>query len=442
MSPKINYHTIKHLARETEGITIKDLIALAPQNDPFYVGTPGDIAKAQWFAEIWRKFGYTRGVHLRRVHYQLVSQSPAIKKPNGKPYANTEKDWDYLGMASKAARYLGTVAPDAFVDRRNPDPHIYTQHGWDPTPVYDLPEWGEGLEVNLPQFPDVPGFGIAGYDYGDLQPVHLEIWCEKSTMNDVLLPLCERYNVNLVTGAGEMSITSALEVVGRIEEADRPARILYISDFDPAGYGMPVSVSRKLEFFLADRGLDLDIQLEPIALSKAQVEKHKLPRTPIKRSELRRKSFIETHGAGAVELDALEALHPGLLAAITERAILRYYDPDLDKSARAQRWELKWALEDAREDALEPFAEEVEELKVVFRQAVREFEERVSGVQERLGELHPQIKDALHQVEVDIDDYPLPTPKPAEEFEHPLYSSARDYLDQLQQYKLHQNGGN
>jgi len=146
----MDYHTIKHLAGEVEGVTIRDLIALAPQNDPFYVGTPGDIAKAQWFADIWRKFGYSSGVHLRRVHYQLVSQSPLVKKPNGKPYENTEKDWDYLGMASKSARYLGTVEPDAFVDRRNPDPHIYTQHQYDPCLLYTSPSPRDVEESRMP----------------------------------------------------------------------------------------------------------------------------------------------------------------------------------------------------------------------------------------------------------------------------------------------------
>jgi len=203
---------------------------------------------------------------------------------------------------------------------------------------------------------------------------------------------------------------------------------------------MPVSVARKLEFFLANRDLDLDIQLEPIALDKAQVTEYDLPRTPIKKTELRRTSFIAAHGAGAVELDALEALHPGLLAEIVERVILRYYDPDLNKAARSQRGDLQRALETAHEAALEPFADEVEELEVIFRQAVREFEERVSGVQQRLDELHPQIKNALSQVDVDIDDHPLPAPQPAEEFEQPLYSSERDYLEQLKQYKVHQNG--
>ena len=50
---------------------IKDLIVLAPQNDPFYAGTEGQQAMAEWFAGI---FGQTTGVHLRRIHYGLVAR--------------------------------------------------------------------------------------------------------------------------------------------------------------------------------------------------------------------------------------------------------------------------------------------------------------------------------------------------------------------------------
>ena len=39
-------------------------------------------------------------------------------------------------------------------------------------------------------------------------------------------------------------------------------RILYVSDFDPRGFVMPVSVARKFEFLLyRDELYDLDIQL-------------------------------------------------------------------------------------------------------------------------------------------------------------------------------------
>jgi len=181
----MNYETIKELARQS-GLTVKDLIALAPQNDPFYVGTEGDLGKARWFANLWQRFGYGTGVHLRRVHYQLVSQDPPVMKPNGKPYENTEADWDFLGMASKSARYLGLVDPGAFVDRRNPDPVINAQYWGDSTPGYYVEgRWG-GLDVQLPRFPELPHLATEGYDVGNLQPYHLEIWVEKTTMNDVL----------------------------------------------------------------------------------------------------------------------------------------------------------------------------------------------------------------------------------------------------------------
>src|SRR5437016_11748581 len=106
-----------------------DLIPLAPQHDPFYTGTPGDWALAEWFAGLWRAFRYSTKVHIRRVHYQIVSQKPPVMLPNGKPYENTEECWNTLNLASKAARYLQLVIPAAFNDRRNPDPIVYASSG-------------------------------------------------------------------------------------------------------------------------------------------------------------------------------------------------------------------------------------------------------------------------------------------------------------------------
>jgi hypothetical protein len=86
----MDYEEIKQLAK-TSGQRVTDLIVLAPQNDPFYSGTPNDWALAEWFAELWRAFGYTNRVHIRRVHYQIVSQNPPVCLPNGKLYENTEE---------------------------------------------------------------------------------------------------------------------------------------------------------------------------------------------------------------------------------------------------------------------------------------------------------------------------------------------------------------
>lgn len=82
-----DYQTIKRVAKE-RGLSIKDLLALAPQNDPFYVGRPSQMAAARWFADLWQRFGYTDNIHLRRVHYQAVSQDPPLVKTNGTLYVS------------------------------------------------------------------------------------------------------------------------------------------------------------------------------------------------------------------------------------------------------------------------------------------------------------------------------------------------------------------
>ena len=157
----ITYEAIKAIAK-AHSLRVTDLIALAPANDPFYVGTDGDLAKAEWFANLWDRFGYGAGVHLRRVHYQIISQDSPVLMPNGKPYENTEDCWKFLGPASQAARYLGLVDPADFVDRRNPDPYIHLSRPETDPALYvagDL--WSDDLD--LPAFPGAPGYGLDGY---------------------------------------------------------------------------------------------------------------------------------------------------------------------------------------------------------------------------------------------------------------------------------------
>lgn len=78
----MDYAEIKILAKERK-LRVTDLIVLAPANDPFYVGTDGDILLAKWFYELWQRFSYNSGVHIRRVHYQIVSQKARVLMPNG-----------------------------------------------------------------------------------------------------------------------------------------------------------------------------------------------------------------------------------------------------------------------------------------------------------------------------------------------------------------------
>jgi hypothetical protein len=68
----------------------------------------------------------------------------------------------------------------------------------------------------------------------------------------------------------------------------------------------------------------VDIKLTPLALTHAQVTTYELPRIPVKESDRRKPGFEERYGAGAVELDALEALRPGELAELVREAVAPY----------------------------------------------------------------------------------------------------------------------
>jgi hypothetical protein len=117
------YEAIRRLARDT-GRHVKDLLALAQWADPFYAGSPTQRAHAEWFVGVWERLGFTRGVHLKLVHYRFVSL-PDRGHHDGRPYENTEADLRYLNNASEFARYLGLIDPDAIVDHRNPEPRLY-----------------------------------------------------------------------------------------------------------------------------------------------------------------------------------------------------------------------------------------------------------------------------------------------------------------------------
>jgi hypothetical protein len=479
----IDYKYLKAEARRRRGAgedcKVGDLIALATKNDPFYTGSPAELKKARWFAELWRRFDYTGGgVHLRRIHYQIVSQDPPIKKPDGLLYENTEGDWGLLNNAAKWARYLDLVPAGLFVDRRNPEAIIHYYRGdCDPTPRYtvdrspdDYLTWEDYQPPTLPELPDlprglpdIPDFSVDGYN-GIEQPYMVEIWAEKTTMNDVLLPLCKRYKVNLVTGAGELSITACLDFLERAKEAGKPARILYVSDFDPAGLGMPISVARKVEFYQrrAAEYADLDLALDPVVLTAQQIEDYRLPRVPVKDSDKRKAAFEEAHGKGQVELDALEALRPGELAEILRAAILRYFDPQLKDRAWLRRGELKEALDEERAQVLrkndstlstirgeyDAVLTSYQATREEFAALVADFQEQLDAHAEKLEEIaergracYESIAEALDAVDIDAEsEYPLPEAALPPEGDGLLYASRRGYFDQLDYYKAQRNG--
>jgi len=389
-----DYDTIKKTAKEN-GITINDILALAPANDPFYVGSKNQMELARWFNDIYTKMGRPPQCHIRRTHYWLISQ-PDPKKADGMPYENTHNDWNILTLASKYARYANLVPTDALIDRRNPDPIINISE-WEnevPTETKDSIDSEEIIDSIVEKF--------YVWNPHNTQPYHLELWCEKSTMNDVLEPIGKERGINIVTGLGELSITAIYDLIKRIRTIGKPTRIFYISDFDPAGECMPVSVARKIEYYIHFFGIEENIKLKQIMLTSDQCKKYKLPKTPIKEKEKRKEGFETRHGTGATELDALEALYPGEMKKTILKEIDRYFD--------VKSWN-----ESIRKN------NELQEI-------VREF-------------LEDKIEDVLENLDIsEYDDYEPPRGEEInDDKEEWLYDSGLDYMDQMARYKKWRN---
>jgi len=429
MKPIYTYDTIKTMA-STNGKRVSDYLALSIQNDPFYTGQKAEIERAKWFANMWDS-GFLAGrSHIRGIHYFMISREESIIIPDGLPYENTDKCWAYLGAAVKAARYLGLVDVRAFKDRRSQPAQIFTEDA--AMPFVDIGN-DYYFDLELPAFPDLPVYQLN--DFTGTQKYMTEVWIEKSTMEDELLPLCHRYGCNLVTGVGELSITQCILLLDRIIRYKRPCRVLYVSDFDPAGRSMPVSVSRKIEFYQRNQYPDLDIQVQQVALTHEQCQKYKLPRTPIKESERRASKFEALYGEGATELDALEALYPGELTRIVRKELERFYDDTLSERCFQAAWHLRNEMKERRDNIASQYEDQISKLEDQYDNIKNRFAAEVSALSEQV----EGIWQAIHEEMTENRPAEVYTPEAQieqdKEWDAPLYSSDRDYAEQLDHYQ-------
>jgi hypothetical protein len=117
-----------------------------------------------------------------------------------------------------------------------------------------VPEW------TLPQQ------AVTGYDRRGTDHPALELWVDKSTINEVLEPICRARGVNLSVGKGYASITGIVGLLKRAEHCGRPVRVLYISDYDRNGRSMPPAAARQIESWREELDLDADVALTPLGI--------------------------------------------------------------------------------------------------------------------------------------------------------------------------------
>ena len=432
------------------------MLVLAPNNDPFNTGTKTHLKDAQWFAHLHERVGY-RGIHLRRLHYRAYDAG--LENAEGEHYPNTEKQWNELQNASRHARYLGLVDPADFTDNRSPSPELNVSGlPYVPEPAYEIDAENGLVGWHLPSIQTslkgsvnvAANHSVTGYYYShELQPNLIEVWSEKSGDDATLIPLARQYGFNYCPGTGFQSVTNIRQMFRRARRTGKPTRILYISDFDPAGMGMPVQVGRQTQYAfwqleeLAGEEAP-NVKLEPIALTHDQVVDWRLPRKPLKAGY---EDWEDRFGEGAVEVDALEARHPGRLTHLVRERVSELQDNDLRQRISSAREEAERQVHAAVEEAVarhqgraQETAAEFDEVAERYRERLEtlsaEFEEEVGPIREQFQAQKEAFEADLESLEVGIPD--LPEGVAPDEANGWMFDSSRDFLKQTQEFRRRQ----
>lgn len=156
------------------------------------------------------------------------------------------------------------------------------------------------------------------------QKNHVELWCEKDAVSNILQPVCHKLDVMFMANRGYGSQTALYEASLRFNDAAAQGKtcwLLYFGDHDPSGLDMTRDVQDRLNLFGA--GADLGVEVQRIALNMPQVDQYHPPKNPAKQTDSRYEGYVREWGESSWELDALE---PRVLSDLARVAIMEHLD--------------------------------------------------------------------------------------------------------------------
>jgi hypothetical protein len=378
------------------GLSMADLTVLSAQIDPYRLDTPVNHRNAGWFAEQVERFA-PRIVHLRGLHYRLVASGDVVRPDTGQAYKNDPEAWEFLqDRASKAGRWLGYVPFDRIKDERNSPPEIFVPEA---LPARGAVSLRAGEPVYVPGIADDLMPDLAWNGKVPRQPYRIVIIGEKSSLGEVLRPIAQAHEAELLLPSGECTDTLIAEMVDRAHTDGRPLVILYFSDFDPSGWQMPTSVARKIQAHRDRRFPDLNADLHHVCLTLEQVRAFDLPSTPLSENEKRANRWREMRHHDQTEIDALAALRPDDLRQIAQDALRPFYDYTL-----AERWHsvrMEWLSAAAEWLRNQP-------QYMTARAAMTVAHDHVEAAIDRLRDTQSEAFDQLAQALRESDDTPEP----------------------------------
>jgi hypothetical protein len=380
------------------GHSIKELTVLSRDLDPYGFDTSVGHGLGQWFAaQVNRLVGPTGRVHLRGLFYRIVASSD-VKKPDGKVFANTDANWVWLQKrAAKAGRWLSYVPFNRIRDERNEGPRLFLPQY---PPASGDGTFARGIVVEVPPLGAVlPALSVTAPR--GAQPYRIVMIGEKSSLAEVLAPIAEMVEGELLLPTGETTDTMIAEMVERAAADGRPTVVLYFVDFDPGGWQMAISVSRKLQALRTLLYPELKIEVHRVALTLEQVRQFNLPSTPLKETEKRALKWREAMGHEQTEIDALAALRPDDLRAIALAAVAPFFDSTLVRRGEeaAEAWRREAEAKIADHPSLTKAQDKIVAAHIRVKRAI-------AALQKVQNDVQAELQDQLG-----IDDASIPVPE-------------------------------
>jgi len=208
-----------------------------------------------------------------------------------------------------------------------------------------LPKWMKKA-VKLGYIPahaimeEIPGEHIFLPEVARRDPYSIEVWLNKSVLNPILFPICEKYGSTLVSVNGKASEKSVKELFLRLK---KPTIILCLSDLSPGSAFFAKDLSTKIAESKPS-GSNADISVKCIGLLPEHVLELKIPMVrgspDSKENKDKFKKYLKSHALDPkkmAELDALEVYYSGGIAGFLDECLSRYKcDFNLDHQREQQ----------------------------------------------------------------------------------------------------------
>jgi hypothetical protein len=281
--------------------------------EPF-VNSEVDRTKSRWVAKVLKEFGRKSTTTKALFYYALQRKEPDYPICGGfvgeirilRMYH--ESDGEKLLKWANKAKSLGYIPEGALVDGQ-PGEHIFLLSPFDMDRPKDIGSLFSASEI-------------------DAKPFRRELWLNRSSLNQILLPVCIENGINLVSVDGMPSNEAVRSLCERAQSS--PTQVFCLSDLSLEG----MAFCRDLTRSVAESCIlpDIYVQVIHLGLTPSQVLQLCLPMISDKDgykdgSRLERASYqkyLKPHGLKSnikAELDALEVYYPGGVAAFVMKEI-------------------------------------------------------------------------------------------------------------------------